>query len=97
MEFNLSIEHQNTDTGSCVFLASGQDPSLNPSHMRESPGTGRAKTRSPLEGLAPGGGQSVLRDTAALGSLEVSLRSQGKGSSLKLPEPDCGEHGDAGL
>ena len=66
MEFNLSIEHQNTDTGSCVCLASGQDPSLNPSHMRESPGTGRAKTRSLLEGPAPGGGQSVLRDTVLL-------------------------------
>lgn len=66
IEFNLSIEPQNTDRGSYICLAPGQDSSSNPSYMRESPDTGRAKARSVLEGLAAGGGQSVLRDIMLL-------------------------------
>ena len=66
IEFNLSIEPQNTDRGSCICLAPGQELSSNPSHMRESPDIGRAKARSLLEGLAAGGGQSVLRDIMLL-------------------------------
>lgn len=49
VEVGLGVEPQGTDRGFSICLALGQDPSLNPSHMSESLGAGRAKVGFLLE------------------------------------------------